>query len=180
MVSNSREEHAGGTAEARSLERHTGSDSLVKFRIDDAASGDESEYYEIPVTSVDWNREWTIEDVQHNGTLEPTLTTTEIRYSGSFEWEGQNPFAMDKLLQGPDTADDATHIDSNRPVRFHLTTKEYNHERLDDGEEKVETTIVFRRCVITSADRDLTPGDVSTMSIDWEAETADWYMGEPE
>jgi len=181
MADNSRVESGGGQAEARSLERHTGSDALVKFKIDDPASGDETKIYEIPVTSVDWTRDYSFDEVQHNGSLEPTLATTEIRYNGSFEWQGQNPFAMDKLLQGPSTADNARHIDANRPIRFKLTVEEYNHERLnDDDEEKTEHTVVFKRCMITSADRDLSTGEVSSMTIDWEAETADWYLGPPQ
>lgn len=148
------------TRDDRSLERHTGADAILKFTIED---GEEETQYEVPVTNFSWTRDYTTEEVQHNGSLNPTLTTSEIRYNGSFEYEGQNPSVLTKLLQSQATGGS---VNRNRPQRATITMKEYNH---DDG-DKVEMTVQFKRCLVTSNDRDITSGDVSNTSFDWEAE----------
>lgn len=161
--------------EGRSLERHTGADALLKLTPDDDALDDDSSY-EIPVTNVSWTRDYTFEEIQHNGSLSPTLSTSEIRYNGSFEYEGQNPEMIEKFMHSPlgdaDTTSSTT-IDRNRPVRATLTIKEFNHS---DG-ETVEATVTFERVLITSNDRDLTVGDASTTSFDWEAEDMTYIAG---
>ncbi len=162
------------TRGGRRLERHTGSDALIKIKRDDPVGG-EQDSFELPVTSVDWSREFSSEAIQHTGSLEPTLTTTELRYSGSFEYEGQIPeFASAVLIDG--SADDYSHIDKNRPARFKLTVNEYNHEPGDE----IVYTVVFKRCMVTSMDRDVSTGDITTHSFDWEAETVEWYEGTAE
>ena len=140
----------------RSLERHTGADALIKF--DDGEDG----YKEFPVTNVDWTRDYDMADIQHNGSLKPTLSTTGIRYDGSFEYEGQNPEALQTFsITGEDAG-----IERDRPVRGTLTIKEFNH---DDQDEEVQT-ITFKRVLITNTNRDLPSDDVSSTSWDWEAE----------
>ena len=145
-----------------SQERHTGADSLLKINIDDT-------YYEVPVTNVDWNRDYTIEEVQHNGSLNPTLTVSEIRYSGSFEYEGQNPGLIKKLMHDEDNGN----IDRNRPRRFDLTIKEYNH---DDGDE-VEATITFTEVLVESNDRTVSSAEVSSTTFSWQAENMKYVDG---
>jgi len=156
------------TPEGRALERHTGADARLKINPDDPAAGDIGEF-EVTVTNVTWTRDYTFEEIQHNGSLEATLSTSEIRYNGSFEYEGQNPDVIDTLMH----SETGQIIDRNRPVRFTLTVKEYDH---DDG-ETVNATITFERVLITSNDRDLTPGDVSSTTFDWEAETMTYTPG---
>lgn len=142
------------TRDDRSLERHTGANALLKF---DDGEG----YKEIPVTDVSWTRDYSMEEVQHNGSMNPTLATTEIRYNGSFDYQGQNPEAMEVIMHGENSA-----VQRNRPVRGTLTIKEYNH---DNNDEQVQT-ITFKRVIITSVDRDVPADDVSSTSMDWEAE----------
>lgn len=151
----------GNTDAGRALERHTGADAILKFTVDDAAKDDDTTY-RIPVTNVQWTRDYTTEEVQHNGSLNPTLSTSEIRYSGSFDFEGQNPEVMDLIMH------DASGqiIDRNRPVRGRLTIEEYNHA---DG-ETIVSTVIFKRVLVTSNDRDLSVGDISSTTFDWQAE----------
>ena len=139
----------------RSHERHTGADALIKF---DDGEG----YKEFPVTNVDWTRDYDMADIQHNGSLKPTLSTTGIRYDGSFEYEGQNTSALETFS----ITDEGGIIEQDRPVRGTLTIKEYNH---DDNDEEVRT-ITFERVLITNTNRDLPADDVSSTSFDWEAE----------
>ena len=148
------------TREDRTLERHTGADGIIKFNPDEG--DDAGTYLEIPVTNIDWNRDYTTEDVQHNGTQSPTLTTTEIRYNGSFDYEGQNPNLMDAIT----LRDESLNHRRNRPIRGTLTLKEYEH---DDQDETV-MTITFKRVLITSINRDYPADGVTSASIDWEAE----------
>lgn len=148
------------TSSDRTYERHTGADGLLKFEPDEGENA--GTYLEIPVTSVDWAREYSTEDVQHNGTQSPTLTTTGIRYNGSFEYEGQNPDLMDALTLRDESLDHRR----NRPIRGTLTLKEYEH---DDGDTTV-VTITFKRVLITNISRDYPADGVTSATIDWEAE----------
>lgn len=188
MANNTRDP---GTSTGRSRERHTGSDALIKFRTQDPTLGAEEndEVYEIPVTNVQWTIDYTMEEAQHNGTLEATLSTSEIRYNGSFEWDGQNPEAMSTLLLGAGNASDLNHVDQMRPTRFNMTVQEYNRQFTKSNEnyegnvrgtgdgEVIEQTVVFRRCLPTSIDRDLSSGELSSATIDWEAEAASHHTG---
>lgn len=143
------------TRDDRSLERHTGAQSLLKFNTGDG-------YVEIPITSVDWNRAASTEEIQHNGSMNPTLSTSELRYDGSFEYEGQNP----SLLTEISTQAEGGAIQKNRPKRGTLTLKEYNH---DDNDVTV-TTVTFKRVLITDIDRSLSSDGVSSTSCDFQAE----------
>lgn len=143
------------TRNNRSLERHTGADALIKF---DDGSG----YVRFPVTSVDWSRDYSMEEIQHDGSMKPTLATTNIRYSGSFEYTGQNPEALETVAySGEDAA-----VEQDRPVRGTLTIKEFNH---DDADDKVQT-ITFQRVLVSSTGRDLPSDGTSSTSFDWAAE----------
>jgi len=173
----------GSTPEGRELERHNGADGVLKVSLSDKkAVGDDHPFkdgsqYEIPVTNVSWSRDYTLEEIQHNGSLEATLGTSEIRYSGSFEYAGQDPTALEGLVAGKTTASDARHIDANRPIRFKLTVQEFNHSKTKSDSKVIETTAVFKRVVCSTNDRDLSSGDSSTTSYDWQAETMKWYDG---
>lgn len=139
----------------RSLERHTGADSLLKF---DTGEG----FQRFPVTSVDWSRDYSMEEIQHDGSMKPTLATTEIRYSGSFEYTGQNPEA---LLAVSQSAEDGP-VEQDRPVRGTLTLKEYNHDSNDDTVQ----TITFQRVLVSSTSRDLPSDGTSSTTFDFNAE----------
>lgn len=139
-------------ARDRSLERHTGHDAKLKW---DAGDG----FTEVPVTNVSWDREHTNNDVQHNGSLTPTMTTTGIRYSGSFEYNGQNPDILTDLIVGEGEAR------AGSGVRGTLTIREFNH---DSGEKNVVYT--FLRVKINNISRDLPSDDSSSTTVDWDAE----------
>lgn len=163
-----------------SLERHTGADSKLKWKITDAGVDGGDKYYEVPVTNFQWTRDYSTEQIQHNGSMKPTLGTTEIRFSGSFEYTGQNPELLQHLMHSSnlgkyDTggSDNIGSIEDNRPIRGTLTHKEYNHDKPDE----VEATITFRRVLITSHDRDVGSGDTSSSSFDWEAEDMRYTIG---
>ena len=140
----------------RSHERHTGADAIIKF------DPGEDTYKKFPVTNVDWTRDYDMADIQHNGSLKPTLSTTGIRYDGSFEYEGQNTSALSTFS----VTEEGGSIEHDRPVRGTLTIREYNH---DDNGETVRK-ITFERVLITNTNRDLPADDVSSTSFDWEAE----------
>ena len=145
----------------RSLERHTGADARLKF---DADMGEDTGYVEIPVTDVDWTRDHTTEDIQHNGSQTATLTTTGIRFNGSFEYEGQNPGLLYAFLNTDDEAASTTES-GGRPTRGTLTIKEDNN---DTGEEV--RTISFKRVQATSFDRSYPADGVTNTSVNFEAE----------
>lgn len=155
--------------EIRELERHTGADGILKFEVNDPVSSDDGAVYRVPITNVQWTRDYTTEEIQHNGTLAPTLSTSEIRYSGSFEYDGQNPGIMDLVRHEKSGAV----IERDRPVRGNITIKEYSHQ---DGNTVVQT-ITFLRCLITSNDRDMSVGDVSNTTFDFEAEEFTYTSG---
>lgn len=158
------------TPEGRSLERHTGADAILKFEVYDSQSPHDGTVYRVPITNFTWTRDYTTEEIQHSGSLNPTLSTSEIRYNGSFEYEGQNPEVMDVLMHSPEQGGT---IERNRPVRVNIFMEEYSH---DDGDEVV-STIRFDRVLITSNDRDVTVGDVSSVTFDWEAEDMKYTRG---
>jgi len=143
------------TRNNRSLERHTGADALIKF---DDGNG----YKRFPVTSVDWSRDYSMEEIQHDGSMKPTLATTNIRYSGSFEYTGQNPEALKTVAYNNEDAP----VQQDRPTRGTLTIKEFNHDNADD---KVQT-ITFQRVLVSSTSRDLPADGTSSTSFDWSAE----------
>jgi len=144
------------TRSDRSHERHTGAHSLLKFD-----AGDGNGYYEIPVTDVSWTREYNTTDIQHNDDMNPTIATTGIRYNGSFEYQGQNITALEKLIE---TSSDSN-IQENRPIRGTLTVKEYNHD-----DDSLVSTVTFKRVIVTNNERSLPSDDVSSSSFDFEAE----------
>lgn len=190
----------GETAYGRSLERHQGADAVLKVSFEDQQLLNahiaenhpfvgEGGTYEIPITNVDWTKDFSHEEIQHNGGLEATLTTTEIRYSGSFEYEGQNPQVLNGLsvVAAKDGANVIpNHIPDNRPVRFKMAVTEYNHDNLRStqsgqleasGQSVKEQTVIFKRVLISSNDRSISAGDSSTTSFDWSAESMDIYQG---
>lgn len=148
---------ADPTRNDKSLERHTGASSLLKF---DSGDG----YVEIPVTNVSWTRDHNTNDLQHNGSMKPTITTTGIRFSGSFEYDGQNPDLLDAFLQTNGQSNGGLH--DGRPNRGTLTINEYNH----DDTDSVEQTVTLKNVMPTSFNRDLPSDGSSSTSVDFDAE----------
>ena len=162
------------SAEKRKYERHTGADGLLKFDLNEDyvtnsdLDGDYSGFVEIPVTSVDWNRSFDTNDVQHNGSLSPTITTTGVRFDGSFEYTGQNP----NLIQALAFRDGTAANRKQRPIRGTLTIIEHAHDTSENSPDQ-EQKITFKRCLITDVNRDYPSDDSTTASVDWEAEDMD-------
>lgn len=160
----------GSGREKRKLERHTGADGIVKFDLEesDLDTGTlgldgtiTGSKLEIPVGNVDWNRSFETNDIQHNGDQTATITTTGVRFDGSFEYTGQNPNLMEMLT----ARNSANNGRKHRPIRGTLTIKETDAANND----KVQT-ITFKRCLLTDTTRDY-PSDGSTsVTVDWEAE----------
>ena len=160
----------------RELERHTGADGYVKFDLTDAdldtssdsLTGDYSGAIEIPVENIDWNRSFDTNDVQHNGSLAPTLTTTGVRFDGSFEYTGQNPDLMELMARANTSAGPRKH----RPIRGTLTLIEHNHDGLSGQGDTAarEQKITFSRVLITDVSRDYPSDDSTSVTVDWEAE----------
>lgn len=166
MPTNSR----GSGRSKRKLERHTGADGVVKFDLessdlDTEALGLDSSItggkFEIPVTNVDWNRSFDTNDIQHNGSQAPTITTTGVRFDGSFEYTGQNP----NLLEALAARNDANNGREHRPIRGTLTIKETDAANNDQVQ-----TITFKRCLLTDTTRDYPSDGSTTVTVDWEAE----------
>lgn len=147
---------AESTRSDRSHERQTGAQARLKF-----TPNDEDTYYELPITNVDWSRSVETEEVRHNTSLNPTLTTTGLSYSGSFEYNGLNTEALKKLMKQNSDGD----IQENRPIRVTITLKEENHDTGD-----VERTITFKRCIVESNDREYPADGVTSTSFDFVAE----------
>jgi hypothetical protein len=134
----------------RDYERHTGNDSLLKWN-------GENGLVEVPVTTKDWSRDETHEEIQHDGSLNPTLTTTELRYSGSFEYTGQHPDVLEEFF----TYDEEDGI----AKRGTLSVREFNH---DTGAHVV--TYTFHRVKANSVSRDNPSDGTSSTTVDWDAE----------
>jgi len=145
---------AESTRSNDSLERHTGADALIKFKVGES-------FKEIPVTNVSWTRDYSTNDLQHSGSLKPTLTTTGVRFNGSFEYDGQNPDALELVAQGGDS-----NVSPETPTRGTLTIKERDHD--NDGNNIM--TITFTDVLVMSNNRDLPADGSSSTSYDWEAE----------
>jgi hypothetical protein len=143
-------------------ERQTGDKALLKFN----PGGGET--FEIQFSNVSWSRDIGTTEVQHNDSLKPTIATTDVRFSGSFEYQGTNFDAINKLLYGVDVQqDDRIVRESSEPVRGTLTVK----ETVEDGTEVLdEYTYIFKGCVVTSNSRDIPSDDVTSTSYDWVAE----------
>jgi len=142
-------------------ERQTGDKALLKFN-----PGGQT--FELQFSNVSWSRDIGTTEVQHNDSLKPVIATTDIRFSGSFEYQGSNFDAMNQLLYGRDVESNGRIVrESSEPVRGTLTVK----ETVEDGATIVdEYTYIFKGVVVTSNSRDIPSDDVTSTSYDWVAE----------
>lgn len=141
--------------------RTTGQDSLLKFKAGDTV-------YEIPISNVSWSRDTETSTTQHNKSLKASRVVTGVRFSGSFEHDGRNYDAMNKLVNGSSVADGGTvTTESHEPIRGTLTVTE-----TETGEDGSTTTYeyTFTDCIVTSTSRDVPSDDIASTSYDWEAE----------
>jgi hypothetical protein len=142
-------------------ERHTGQDAKLKFKTS-AGSSNTAKTYEIAVSNVDWSRSTGTTDVQHNDGLTAVKALTDIRFSGSFEYSGQNFDAINAFAHGNTNEGK---VEVGKPARGTLTVKE------EDPEDASTTYIyTFKNTVVTDTSRSNPSDDSSTTSMDWEAE----------
>lgn len=134
-------------------ERHTGQKARLLFEANGTS-------YELIISNVSWSRDTGTTDIQHNDNLKAVKALTDIRFSGSFEYSGQNFDAINTFVY-PTASGDA---ESNQPVRGNLIVRE------QDPATDEEYVYTFKQCVVTSQSRDLPSDDASSTTYDWEAE----------
>lgn len=122
---------------------------------------------EVPISNVTVDVEANTTDVQHNDNLNPTHVTTGMRYSGSFEYEGINIDLFDKLLNKDDVAD------VNQTADLGTISIREQSETVSEGasNEDFDRNIVVRGVKVTSMSRDTPGDDVTSVSIDFVAES---------
>lgn len=145
-------------------ERHTGQDAKLKFKTS-AGSEKKTKTYEITVSNVDWSRSTGTTDVQHNDGLTAVKALTDIRFSGSFEYSGQNFDAINAFVHGNSTGKKDGKTEIGEPARGTLTVKETDPENTSTS-----YIYTFKNCVVTDTSRSNPSDDSSTTSMDWEAE----------
>lgn len=124
----------------------TGQDALVKV-------GDR----EIPIQNVSFDVDLETTEVQHNNGLNAKVSVTGRRFSGSFEYQGQND-TLQEVLYEPDGANEG--FGEYGPKKF--TINVYTDDK----------TYVLINCTITSRSQDIPSDDVMTVSYDFVAEEA--------
>jgi len=144
-------------------ERFTGQDAILKWETPTASNNAQSTY-KIKISNVSWSRDVGTSDVQHNGSLKATKALTDIRFSGSFEYDGQAPDAINALMYGLSGSDEHGDFESSQPARGTLTVKE------KDPEDSNTYVYTFKEVVVTSQSRDVPSDDVASTTMDWEAE----------
>lgn len=115
--------------------------------------------HEISVSNVSWDREVNTDEIQLNDSLKPTITTTGLRFSGSFEYEGTN-----NKLQTAIFSDGTATAERGEPNRFGTLVYKENYA---DGTSRKFT---FRRVMITSMSRDAPSDGIVSASFDFVAE----------
>lgn len=139
----------------RENDRMTGQQAVLKF--DNGAGG----LQEIPINNVSWSRDVSTTEVQDNQGLTPVIATTGLRFSGSFEYSGQNESAVDELFNHG-SAKGA--VEANEPTRGTLVVREENRE----GDSQVRYK--FKDAMVTGQSRDYPADDIASTSFDFVAE----------
>lgn len=139
-------------------EHFTGQDAKLTFKTD-AGSGDSASKYEIPISNVSWSRDVGTSNVNNNNGLKATKVLTDIDFSGSFEYSGQNWDALNAFMFGTQVGEH----ESSEPARGTMTVTEEDKS----GDKFLYT---FKRVIVTSESRDVPSDGASSTSFDWEAE----------
>jgi len=139
-------------------EHFTGQDATLTFKTD-AGSADAAKKYEIPISNVSWSRDVGTSNVNNNNGLKATKVLTDIDFSGSFEYSGQNFEALNAFMYATEQGEH----ESSEPARGTMTIKE-------QGEDSEKYLYTFKRVIVTSEGRDVPSDGASSSSFDWEAE----------
>jgi hypothetical protein len=148
--------------------RVTGQEAIIK--IPSGGSGDN----EIAVTNVSFDIEVNTSDVQTNQGHKPDIATTGLRYSGSFEYDGEQDKIRAKLFYSASDsnagADSA--FEPGEPKRVTMTVKEEAPDGSSGGSGNLSRTWTLDNVLVTGMSRDIPSDDVASTSWDFEAEDA--------
>lgn len=144
--------------------RVTGQEAIVK--IPDSGGN------EMAFTNVSFDISVETTDVQTDQSLKPDIATTGLRYSGSFEYDGEQDKVRAQLFY---SASDSEVSDGSKeagePKRVTMTVKE---EDPDSGGSSgnLSRTWTLENVVVTGMSRDIPGSDVASTSWDFDAEDA--------
>jgi hypothetical protein len=146
--------------------RLTGQDAIIKV-------GDQ----EFAVTNVSFDIEPDSTDVQTNQSMKPDIAITGLRYSGSFEYDGEQDTVRNLLFYSagdPPVGEDGNK-QAGEPKRFNMTVKEKAPSVTDDGTTTSESgnlsrTWTIKNAVCLGLSRDVPADDVTSSSWDFDAE----------
>lgn len=152
--------------------RITGQEAIINI----PATGNGNE---IAVTNVSFDIEVNTTDVQTNQGLKPDVATTGLRYSGSFEYDGEQDTIRNNLFwsaseqlvgTGP-----LTPKEPGEPKRVTMTVQEIDPNAGNvsgQGSGNLPRTWTLEGVVVTGMSRDVPADDVASTSWDFEAEDA--------
>jgi hypothetical protein len=152
--------------------RITGQEAIVK--IPNSNDG------EIAVTNVSFDIDVNTTDVQTNQGHKPDIATTGLRYSGSFEYDGEQDVIRNKLFysagdkdaNGDKIAGAGAPYDPGEPKRVNMTVKEEAPAGDGGDSGNLSRTWTLENVLITGMSRDIPSDDVASTSWDFEAEDA--------
>lgn len=136
--------------------RITGQEAIIK-------AGDQ----EIAVTNVSFSIDPQSTDVQTDQGMKPTLVTTGLRYSGSFEYDGGQDQIRNLLFY---VATESDYHEAGEPKRVTMTVKEEAPEEAAGG--GFPRTWTLEEVMTTGMSRDVPADDVASTSWDFECEDA--------
>lgn len=117
---------------------------------------------EFGVTNVSYTKDVNTNDVQLNDSLTPRIAVTGIRFSGSFEHDGQN----EALREAIEYSTGGDGIEVGEPKRGTLTVVEQSsRQRSAEG-----TTTTFEGVIVESRAKDMPADDSTSATYDWVAE----------
>lgn len=146
--------------------RVTGQEAVVKIP---NSAGDE-----IAISNVSFDISVETTDVQTDQGMKPDIARTGLRYSGSFEYDGEQDKIRAKLfysasdgLAGPDGP-----FEPGEPKRVTMTVKEEAPDGAGGQSGNLSRTWTLENVIVTGMSRDIPADDVASTSWDFEAEDA--------
>jgi len=136
--------------------RITGQEAIIK-------AGDQ----EIAVTNVSFSIDPQSTDVQTDQSMKPTLVTTGLRYSGSFEYDGGQDVIRNLMFY---SAGESDYHEAGEPKRVTMTVKEEAPEEGAAG--GFPRTWTLEEVQVTGLSRDVPSDDVASSSWDFDCEDA--------